>query len=144
MIVFFLHHLHFPTETAGVYPQYLLVICVNSPALSKTEVSLKNLEGEALWGAKCSVLQHRNSDLFRKACWRSQESRSYQLPVLGIQNTKKSQFILKLNSRTNQGFISSPAALPTPGGTEHGDIVDVFLLCCCLIFWPTAPKLGTS
>lgn len=37
---------------------------------------------------------------------------------------KKSQLILKLNSCTNQGFISSPAALPTPRGTEHDDIVD--------------------
>lgn len=62
------HHLHFPQKTAGVYPQYLLVICMqNSPALSKTEVSVKNLEGQALWGSRFSAPQHGTSDLFRKA-----------------------------------------------------------------------------
>lgn len=56
---------------------------------------------------------------------------------------KKSYFILKLNSCTNQGFISSPATLPTPRGTEHDDIDDIFQICCCLL-WPTAPEFGTS
>lgn len=96
MIVFFPSHLQFPTGTAGVLPQYLLVICVQLIPLlfQKLNLMWKTWKGK-LCGGQSLVFYSTNSDPFRKACWRSQESRSFQLPVLGIQSTKKSNLPLR-------------------------------------------------
>lgn len=67
---------------------------VNSPTLSKTEVSVKKLKGQALWGLRFSVPQHGNSDFFRKDWWRSQEGRSFQPSRSWASRAQKEKFQL--------------------------------------------------